>query len=315
LTKDFIKNTYEYNINGGFKMNEDSIKINNYSELLELLYDKFDICDVLIDFHNRKKWIASTNITATLIENKEGYLFRDFTAKKGEFIRRKEDNSILYVCNAYSRYEYFIKDNDDWFSVFSNSNISNYISRDLEIILLNKDRDLFIDNGKAKEAYIEPITYANIPYGDVEKITYAEMEEKNGDFIFKPNETINVNPFIIEKRKDGGLSLLDKNTKILKYVCNIGKRYEYYFKGEYSDRFSSSEWSNNDLLIYLKPDKENIYIPVITMINPTNNPYIVLERKDGGVDLISKKDNTLKYICNIGKRFYYRPCNKINLSL
>jgi hypothetical protein len=292
-------------------MNE-IIKITNYRELIKLIYAKYEICNVLIDFHNRKKWLASKNITATLIPSEKQSVYRDFSARKGEFIRRNDDNSILYVCNAHTRYEYFIRNEPEWFPAFSNNDISDYICRELEIIIYNENSDLLIDNGKARTDYNYPNIYCHAPYKEIQNNLHGELDEKDNRIISVTKNHILPNPFIIKNRNDGGYDLFDKDTEILKYVCNIGKRYEYYFKGEFHKIIPSSQWDDNDLLIYLKPDKENCYIPVITMINPSNNPYIIKQREDGGVDLLSKKDNSLKYICNIGKRFYYEPCeNKI----
>jgi hypothetical protein len=260
-------------------MQKETIKIINYIDIFKYIAEKNNEYNILIDFHSQKKWIKSKNITITLIPCDEDSVFFDYRKHldTGYYIRDKNDNSIKYICNIHGRYEYFLKN-------FRKKYISSYLDsrsfcRNDLIGLMNTNSDTFIDNGKNKIYYDCPEVYP----------------------IFPTDST-----FIVEKRKAGGTELYDKDTKQLKYICNIGRRYEYLFEGEYPVKLSTS-LNDNDIIIQLVQESEKSWIQVVTVIEPFNNPYIVHERNDGGVDLLLKKDNTLKYICNIGKNFYYLP--------
>jgi hypothetical protein len=162
----------------------------------------------------------------------------------------------------------------------------------------NQHHDVLVDNGKNKEDYECPYISPCTPYGIVE---YPDDYE----FYNEPGST---SDYIIEERKDGGINIYDKDTGKLKCICNIGKRYEYYFIGKYEPRLSDYKvFAKHDVIVQLIPDKKRAYVILFVCIEPDKNPYIIRKRDDGGVDLLSKKDGTLKYICNIGKRFYYRP--------
>jgi hypothetical protein len=277
-------------------------KINGSSflDFMELLHTKRDDnYDMLIDFHNNKDWVNSKNITVSFIPHTEGAIIIKIRDKGGYYILDGNDKSIKYICGIYKRYEYI--DNGDVYSALSSMSHldARGFTREFEIGLDNKESDVLVDNGKNKEYYECPETMTFPPEGKVRILPDKEQRKFE-------------NPFIIKERGDGGLDLYGKETGQLKYVCNIGKRYEYYFAGKYrslTDDYSSE--AKNDILIELVHyTDDNSWLPIFKLIAADKNPYIVRKREDGGVDLISKDDNSLKYICNVGKTFYYLPYSK-----
>jgi hypothetical protein len=259
---------------------QEDLRISNYIDLFRLIEEKNNDCDILIDFNSQKDWIKSRNITVTLIPHEESSVFFAYRNKdsRGYYVRDKNDNSIKYICNIYGRYEYLFKDTRSKY-------ISSYLDcmgmcRDDFINLANRTSHALIDNGENK-------LYYNCP----------EVYSVSDDDRF----------YTIKKRENNVIELYDRETSKLRHVCNIGKRYEFFFQGEYKYELNSSFRTDNDIIIQIVSDDERPFIQVATMINPDNNPYIVRDRDDGGVDLISKKDNAIKYICNIGKSFYYMP--------
>jgi hypothetical protein len=276
-------------------MKELTIQLNNYIDIYGIIHNNINEYNILIDFHNRKKWIASNNITVTLIPRENDfYIIKPRNIKRinrylcGNYIIDKRDNSIRYITGIFERYEYINNEN------FGKTPIDVWeTSRDEIIGCLNKDSDVFIDNGPNKTEYNTPDLFNLRPY---EKINY----NSDKDYM--------LNPYIVEVRKNNVINLYDRRTKQLKHVCNIGKRYEYIFKGTYRGISSSYSGLNHDSIIQLIPHKEDKWIQFHTMISFDDYyPFTIHEREDGGVDLLSKKDNALKYICNIGKRFYYIP--------
>jgi hypothetical protein len=269
--------------------------VKNYKELIELVswWRNNSDCDVLIDFQSRKKRFSSSNVTVTFIPHIPGALSIEYRDKFGYHIIDNKDKSIKYTCGVYGRYEYFPKDTMPKFGF--NRLDERCFTREYKIGFSNKFSDTFVDNGRNKEWYDDP---------DVSSET--SLEEV---CVFEGVKLIN--PYIIKERCNGAIELYDKDTKQLKYVCNIGRRYEYYFKGRYEKILSSYHISTRrDILVKL--EERTIYgekrlLPFLTLIDHNDNPYIVKEREDGGIDLVSKKDGSLKYICNIGKSFYYFP--------
>jgi hypothetical protein len=289
----------------------EEIKVYNYLNAIKVLHEKNKEYDILIDFHDKRKWISSNTITLTLISSQDS----TFTSKtrgdqkgkgrEGIYIIDTTDNSIKYICDIHGRYEYYFKGNALGLNEngYGSINLANFITtRDDYINLLNVNSDVLVDNGKNKEEnefpYIENIdpenkwVYKYHPTYGNSKRKYSEEKTTSGHFIIK-------------NREDGGLDIYDERSGMLYYVCNIGKRYEYYRKGEFKDCLSKPNYRECDILIKLIPDKEKLWITVMYSIDPDNNPYVIRERSDGGVDLLSKKDGSLKYVCNIGKRFYY----------
>jgi hypothetical protein len=128
--------------------------------------------------------------------------------------------------------------------------------------------------------------------------------KKRGRKIFK---VIVPEPFIIKDRNDGGRDIYDEKTGRLRCVCNIEKRYEFYLPGEFKEYLSSATPHTDDIIIRLIPDKDRVWVTEITYIDPTQNIYLIKKRDNGGVDLYERETGKLKYICNIGKRFYYIP--------
>jgi hypothetical protein len=257
----------------------ESITKNNFIELIELLLLRgTEGHDMLVDYHDRKKWISSNKITVTFLDNAD-IILDSSSEKEGYYIRDKIDRTIKYICGRRGRYEYFVDG-----KVNSGDGISSHLDerafhRDWWIGMMNEDSDVFVDNGIGGEDYECPYV---IPCNSRDKI-------------------------IVKERNNGAVELYDKETEQLKHVCNIGRRYEYYKKGEYTSNSAYGFTEKHDILIKLIPHKDKIWVPLFHTFDPKNNPYIVRKRDDGGVDLLSKEDGTLKYICNIGKRFYYHP--------
>jgi hypothetical protein len=276
--------------------NEIQVKVRNYIEMMELLNRRsYGMYDVIVDFHNQKdkNWIRSNNITLIFIKH-DGSRIYEYRTKGGYYVRDKRDNSIILIGGIYGRYEYFDRGNIS--EAISHLECRSFF-RDWWIRISNIDSDSLVDNGKNKEDYYDvPRVDSFHPEGEIRK--YHTLNKDGAEY---------TNPFILHKRKEGGIELYDKETKQLKYVCNIGRRYEYYFKGQY-DRGSPIHNEKHDIIIQLLYNDDNgAWVPVFTTFPPDKNPYIVRKRDDGGVDLLSKEDGTLKYICNIGKRFYYHP--------
>jgi hypothetical protein len=274
---------------------EKIIKLNNFTSLFDILYMSNKEFDILIDFHDRKKWIASKNITVSLISHRENALSYKYNHKKRfYYIIDKTDDTIKYICNIRGRYEYFIKGSISEHGLFSLGELT--FDRNWLIGLSNISSDIFVDNGINNEDYNFP--YVSMCPSVKEKRSCIKRRIINKQYYYD---------YIIKRNDNGIVELYDKETGQLVYICNIGKRYEYFFKGEYDSKLTNYVLYNHDLIVQLIPHKENKYIQFIHMLEPDINPYIVRERDDGGVDLISKEDNTIKYICNIGKRFYYIP--------
>lgn len=266
-------------------MLEEIIKVKNYIEAIRLLHEKNKEYDVLIDFHDRKKWIASKNIALTLISPDETQFIHKYKDPQtaGRYVRNKKDNSIEYICDNRGRFEYYCKDGLENGILNSFHLEERAYHRDFMIGVMNQASDTFVDNGENKDNYDSPYVIPFSNYGN----------------------NMKSNPFLIKKRINGVIELYDRETEDLKYVCNIGKRYEYYFKGEYKNNIVKYTTGQNDTIIQLIPDKSRVWIQLVVLFDSINNPYIVKSRDDGGVDLLSKEDGSLKYICNIGKRFYY----------
>jgi hypothetical protein len=295
----------------------ETIEVNSYFDTLAIVHEKNEEYDVLIDFHDRKKWIASNHITLTLIRPEDNpFVFEHMGNRRGRerygrYILNK-DGSVAYTYDIRGRYDYiprkYLKGgiNNGEPSV----HLEGYaMSRNDYILLHNHNKETLIDNGKNKEDY-------DCPYVDTfdedkrEVVTLVPIRRNNRKVgMFKKGAKVCSYYFELKNRNDGGIDLYDTEG-VLRYVCNIGKRYEYYRIGKFDKHLSTIEWWNDDTLIELIPDKTKKRIVVTTGIDPKNNPYLVRPRGDGGVDLVSKKDNTLKYICNIGKRFYYIPHEK-----
>jgi hypothetical protein len=274
-------------------MNEEKIEVDNFVDAIELLYSKNDECDVLIDFHDRRKWILSNKITVSLIPHKENALSFEWRDDgTSYYIKDTKNGSIKYICNIRGRYEYYIK---GWISEHS---LVTHLGerggdRNFWMGQLYENSDNLIDNGKNGEYYECPYKIMGCtPHGTIENSV---------------NEIEPFNPWIIEERRDGGVNLYDKETKRLEYVCNIGKRYEYIFNDQNKPQSLGASAKHDIIVQIIHDDDRNAWYPIITSFPPDKNPYIVRKRDDGGVDLLSKEDGTLKYICNIGKRFYYRP--------
>lgn len=269
-------------------MKRREIKVSNFIELNKYIYKETEKYSLLIDFHSNKDWIKSKNITITFIPREEDTLTFKTRDKDGYYIIDKKDNSIKYITNIRRRYEYITKEYMVDHSSYFESQYGD-LSRDEAIGFSSERYDCLIDNGKNKKDYHNPI---------IHELTPSALD--NEEYYFP-------NPYIIDKRKNGGIELYDKHTGKLEYICNIGGRYEYIFKGEYKGM--SSTYSNTDYyaIIQLIPDKEDVWTRIHSMISTIDDPYIISNRPDGGVDVISKKDGTIKYICNIGKRFYYAP--------
>jgi hypothetical protein len=276
-------------------MKEETITVKNYKELIELISRRRndEDCDVLIDFYSRKKRFSSRNVTVTFVPHIPGALSIKYRDKVGYYVIDKKDKSIKYTCGVYGRYEYFPRDSIPKFGF--NRLDERCFDREYKISFTNKFSDTLVDNGKNKECYDDPDVSGELPPGEVCVFEGVEL----------------TNPYIIKERDNGVIELYDKDTKQLKYVCNIGRRYEYYFKGKYEKILSSYHISTRrDILVKLEEGifyGEKMLLPFLSLIDHNNNPYIVEKREDGGIDLVSKKDGSLKYICNIGKSFYYFP--------
>jgi hypothetical protein len=283
----------------------EEIQVTNYIDALKILHENNDNYSILIDFHNRKKWITSNNITLTLISpENDSFVEEHIKDQKGKgrigyYLIDTFDNSIKCIYDICGRYEYYSRGN----KVGSLHLESFHISRNDHIRLFNKTAEVLVENGTNKEYYDSPNILSFEP--NLRTTFYT-------DFIYRKRrkrvvKIITSDLFIIKNRSDGGRDIYDEETGKLCCVCNIGKRYEYYLLGEFNDHLSSVTPNTDNVLIKLIPNKERVWATEVTYIDPNNNPYIVRERNDGGVDLLSKRDNTLKYICNIGKRFYYIP--------
>jgi hypothetical protein len=289
----------------------EEIKVNSFIDAIKVLHENKDKYDVLIDFHDRKKWIKSNNITITLI-SPEKYSFSSKERKErkgkergGYCIIDIADNSIKYICDISGRYEYYFKG-------IINCSLhleAFYATRDDVIYIFNKNTDVFVDNGENNKDYDNP--YIEAFLNDIRDIYKYYPKYKRLMSRYKmtimPSE-----PFMLNNREDGGIEIREEKSGELYYVCNIGKRYEYFKKGEYKDSLTHPISSNCDIIVELIPDKKRRWIPVEYTIDPKNNPYNIRKRKDGGIELISIESGTLKYICNIGKRFYYIPSDENN---
>jgi hypothetical protein len=279
-------------------MKEEKIAVNNFIEALELLHLKNDEYDVLIDFHDRKKWILSNKITVHLIPHEKYNRIFEWRDGITHYIRNSKDNSIEYICNIRGRYEYYVKGWLNKYSLITHLG-ERGADRNYWMGQLYKNSDNLIDNGKYINNEKNRERY-ECPYTIMGYTPYEAIENPI-------NEIEPFNPWIIEKRRDGGVNLYDKETKQLEYICNIGKRYEYIFNDQNKPQ-SLGASEKYDIIVQIIHDNDrNAWYPIITSFPPDKNPYIVRKRDDGGVDLLSKEDGALKYICNIGKRFYYHP--------
>jgi hypothetical protein len=235
------------------------VEIGKYIDLFKLIDEKNNNYDILIDFNSQKDWIKSRNIIVTLIPHEESSVFFDYREKdsrggRGFYARDKKDNSIKYICNVYGLYEYLFKDSRDKY-------ISSYLDciamcRDDSIALANRTSHAFVDNGENNLYYKCP-----------------EVCSVSDDDRF----------YIIKKRGNNVVELYDRETLKLKHVCNIGRRYEFFFQGEYKYELTSFLRTDNDIIIQIFSDDERPFIQVATMIDPDNNPYIIQDRSDGGV--------------------------------
>jgi hypothetical protein len=194
-------------------------------------------------------------------------------------VKDKSTGDIICICGIYGRYEYFV---DYSYQSDAVTHLdAQAISRNDLIGLMNENSDTLVDNSGGKVDYEYP--YVS-PLNTGRGILYT-----------------------VKERGNGGIELYDPETGKLEYICNIGGRYEYYFEKKYNSNVPLHRALMNDMIIQLIPDKKCKYFQRTILVDQNNNPYIKRPRADGGIDLISKEDGTLKYICNIGKRFYYLP--------
>lgn len=282
-----------------------TFKLDNFIKLRTTL-DDYNNFDILIDFHDRKKRISSNNIMVTLFERNEN-IVQETRKRGGYYIRDKRNNDIKYIGGVNGRFEYILaNDVKDKFCIRQSILNINY-SHDWNIIFSNNDSDTFVDKVHRNRKRFECVyTFPEIPQGTKRIVKYGIL--RNDGSIENVNEEIE-GTYILKENINGAIDLYDKETGRLKYICNIGGRYEYYFKGKYKTTFYDLNEDHNDIVAELKYDKEGKYwYSIYTLYAPNDNPFITEERPDGGVNLISKDDGSLKYICNIGKRFYYVPC-------
>jgi hypothetical protein len=263
-------------------MSDKVVRLENFTRLYKDIYKWIEEYNILIDFNSDKEWIKSKNITATLIPRSEDILIVKKRDKGGYYSVSNNDGSVKYITNIRKRYEYLTKELMREYSSHFESQYGQ-ISRDTNISLSNIKFDCLVDNGPGRKYYDNPFVHEMLPSKDKEKEMY---------------------PFFLEMRIGGGIELYNKETRELKYICNIGGRYEYIFKGEYKGLLSHLG-GNVSVIIQLIPDKDDVWVRRHIEMNEDNNPYITRKRPDGGVDILSKDDGKLKYICNIGKRFYY----------
>jgi hypothetical protein len=289
-------------------MQEETIEADNYIDVLKVIHTKNNEYDILIDFHDRNKWIASTNITLTLISPQNNpFIYKHRDDKKGKgrignYIIDKTDNSIKYIYDIRKRYEYYPKTDGVEINGIGSIYLERlYTSRNDNISRFNKISEVLVENGKNKEDYDSPYVWF-FDKNDRINLYTDFVYKKHGKRIVKK---IISDSFIIKDRNDGGRDIFDEKTGKLCCICNIGKRYEYYLKGEFKKHLSSNNSRMDDVIIKLIPDKERVWITEMIEIDPANNPYLIKNRDDGGVDLYDKENGQLKYICNIGKRFYY----------
>jgi hypothetical protein len=297
----------------------ETIGVDNYFDTLKILHEKNDEYDILIDYHDKKKWIISDHITLTLIRPEDNpYVYKHMGTRRGRerygrYILNK-DGSVAYIYDIRCRYDYFPRK-------YIEGGINNgepsvtlkrfYASRNDSIDMYNRNKEVLVDNGKNKEDYMSP--YIDIFNKNERKFMMPKtpLQKNNRNTVqSKKGRKPYFYTFILRDRNDGGIDLYD-TWGILHYICNIGKRYEYYRTGRFDKSLSTVEWWKSDTIIEFIPDETDKWITATINIDPDNNPYLVKPRADGGVDLISKEDNTLKYICNIGKRFYYVPSDEM----
>jgi hypothetical protein len=299
-------------------MNRETMEVNNYIDALRIINEKNNEYDILIDYHDKNKWITSRHITLTLIRPEDNpFIYEHMGNRRGRerylgcYILNK-DNSIAYIYDIRGRYDYCSrkrKYNEE--SQYNNGPSSVTLqwlsSSGIDHVrIFNRNKEVLLDNGKNKEdiyfPYIETFEKNKremISIVPIQKYHHKLHPHKKGSRVC-------VYDFELKDRTDGGIDIYD-TSGTLHYVCNIGKRYEYYLPNEFDKYLSGSNEEQDDILIEFIPRKKEKWIVLYTRINPQNNPYLIQKRTDGGVDLISKKDNTLKYICNIGRRFYYVP--------
>jgi hypothetical protein len=300
------------------KMLGETIEVNSFIDVLKIINKKHEKYDILIDYHDRNKWIKSKHITLTFIQPENNpFIFEHRGNRRGKeryygcYILNK-DKSIAYIYDIHGRYDYCPRKYNYIEGGINNGTHSlallNIFISNIDVIKsLNRDCEILLDNGKNKEDIDFPYILEEFKDEKRKMVSMIPIRKHNHKlWPYKKGTRVCDYDLVLKDRTDGGIDLYD-TSGTLHYVCNIGKRYEYYLPNQFDKHLSSANDENDDILVEFIPDKEKKWIIMFTCIDSQNNPYLIQKRADGGVDLISKKDNTLKYICNIGRRFYYVP--------